>query len=61
MDLQSIPAVFTHDNAELRGGREDVITTVNSIDSVVTRSAAFVSYGVTDTTRRVHRRSVRLH
>lgn len=49
LDLQSIPAVFTHDNAELRGGREDVITTVNSIDSVVTRSAAFVSYGVTDT------------
>jgi hypothetical protein len=48
MDLQSIPAVFTHDNAELRGGREDVITTVNSIDSVVTRSAAFVTYGVTN-------------
>jgi hypothetical protein len=49
MDLKSIPAVFTHDNAELRGGREDVITTVNSIDSEVTRSAAFITYGVTDT------------
>jgi hypothetical protein len=48
MDLQSIPAVFTHDNAELRGGREDVITTVNSIDSDVTRSAAFITYGVTN-------------
>jgi hypothetical protein len=48
MDLQSIPAVFTHDNAELRGGREDVITTVNSIDSEVTRSAGFITYGVTD-------------
>jgi hypothetical protein len=48
MDLQSIPAVFTHDNAELRGGREDVITTVNSIDSEVTRSAAFITYGVTN-------------
>jgi len=48
MNLNSIPAVFTHDNAELRGGREDVITTVNSIDSQVTRSAAFVSYGVTN-------------
>ena len=48
MDLQSVPAVFTHDNAELRGGREDVITTVNSIDSEVTRSAAFVTYGVTN-------------
>src|SRR6185436_20178841 len=48
LDLKSIPAVFTHDNAELRGGREDVITTVNSIDSKVSRSAAFISYGVTN-------------
>jgi hypothetical protein len=48
IDLQSVPAVFTHDNAELRGGREDVITTVNSIDSEVTRSAVFMSYGVTN-------------
>jgi hypothetical protein len=48
IDLQSVPAVFTHDNAELRGGREDVITTVNSIDSEVTRSAVFVTYGVTN-------------
>ena len=49
MDLQAVPAVFTHDNAELRGGREDVITTVNSIDSEVTRSAGFITYGVTNT------------
>jgi hypothetical protein len=49
MDLQSIPAVFSHDSAELRGGREDVITTVNSIDSEVSRSAAFITYGVTNT------------
>jgi hypothetical protein len=48
MDLNSIPAVFTHDGAELRGGREDVITTVNTIESEVTRSAAFISYGVTN-------------
>jgi hypothetical protein len=48
MDLNSIPAVFTHDSAELRGGREDVITTVNTIESEVTRSAAFISYGVTN-------------
>ena len=40
MDLKSIPAVFTHDNAELRGGREDVITTANAIDSKVGRSTA---------------------
>ena len=48
IDLQSVPAVFTHDNAELRGGREDVITTTNSIDSEVTRSAVFMTYGVTN-------------
>jgi hypothetical protein len=48
MDLNSVPAVFTHDNAELRGGREDVITTVNTIESEVSRSAAFVTYGVTN-------------
>ena len=48
IDLQSVPAVFTHDNAELRGGREDVITTVNSIDSEVSRSAVFMTYGVTN-------------
>jgi hypothetical protein len=49
MDLKAVPAVFTHDNAELRGGREDVITTVNSIDSEVSRAAAFITYGVTNT------------
>jgi hypothetical protein len=48
MALNAVPAVFTHDNAELRGGREDVITTVNTIDSEVSRSAAFVTYGVTN-------------
>jgi hypothetical protein len=48
IDLGNVPAVFTHDNAELRGGREDVITTINSIDSEVTRSAAFMTYGVTN-------------
>ena len=40
--------MFTHDSAELRGGREDVVTTLNSIEAEVSRSAAFVSYGVTN-------------
>jgi hypothetical protein len=48
VDLQNVPAVFTHDDAELLGGREDVVTTVNSIDAEVSRSAAFISYGVTN-------------
>jgi hypothetical protein len=48
IDLSSVPAVFTHDDAELLGGREDVVTTINTIDATVTRSAAFISYGVTN-------------
>jgi hypothetical protein len=48
VDLNEVPAVFTHDSAELRGGREDVVTTINTIDAKVTRSAAFVSYGATN-------------
>jgi len=48
VDLSAVPAVFTHDSAELRGGREDVVTTANTIDATVSRSAAFISYGVTN-------------
>jgi hypothetical protein len=48
VDLSAVPAVFTHDSAELRGGREDVVTTLNTIEADVSRSAAFVSYGVTN-------------
>jgi hypothetical protein len=48
IDLHNVPAVFTHDDAFLLGGREDVVTTVNSIDAEVSRSTAFISYGVTN-------------
>lgn len=48
LDLDAIPAVFTHDSAQLRGGREDVITTMNAVEATVTRSTAFLSYGVTN-------------
>ncbi len=48
MDLHRIPAVFTHDNAFLRGGREDVVTTANAIDLSVTQSITFVTMGITD-------------
>jgi hypothetical protein len=48
LDLGRVPAVFTHDDAELRGGREDVVTTLNDIDATVTRSATFFSYGITN-------------
>ena len=48
VDLNNVPAVFTHDDAILLGGREDVVTTVNAIEAEVSRSAAFISYGVTN-------------
>ena len=48
VDLQNVPAVFTHDDAQLLGGREDVVTTANSIETEVSRTAAFISYGVTN-------------
>jgi hypothetical protein len=48
VDLRNVPAVFTHDDAELLGGREDVVTTVNAIEAEVSRTAVFISYGVTN-------------
>jgi hypothetical protein len=40
--------VFTHDNAFLRGGREDVVTTSNSIKANVSQATTFVTVGITD-------------
>jgi hypothetical protein len=48
LDLRKVPSVFTHDNAQLRGGREDVVTTLNSIDATVSQFTMFVTVGVTD-------------
>lgn len=48
LDLRRVPAVFTHDNAFLRGGREDVVTTVNSIEALVSQATTFVTLGITD-------------
>ena len=46
--LDSVPAVFTHDDAQLGGGRSDVVVTRNQIDVEVSRFIAFFSYGLTD-------------
>ena len=46
LSLGSVPAVFTHDDAQLGGGRTDLVTTTNSIDAVVNQSVAFLSYGL---------------
>lgn len=48
LDLGSVPAVFTHDDFERRGGREDLVTTVNSINAEVNQFTAFLTYGLTD-------------
>ena len=48
LDLRQVPALFTHDNAHLLGGREDVVTTVNSIEVAVNQFTSFVTFGVTD-------------
>ena len=48
LDLRQIPAVFTHDSAFLRGGREDVVATINSIEATVAQATTFVTVGITD-------------
>jgi hypothetical protein len=46
LSLGSVPSVFTHDDAQLGGGRTDVVTTMNSIDASVDQTVAFLSYGL---------------
>jgi hypothetical protein len=46
LSLGDIPAVFTHDDAQLGGGRTDLVTTVNSIAASVDQTVAFLSYGL---------------
>lgn len=48
LQLSHMPAVFTHDDAQLGGGRSDVITTQNAIAASVSQSTAVLTYGVTD-------------
>ncbi len=40
--------MFTHDNAQLLGGRQDVVTTTNSIAATVSQFVTYVTVGVTD-------------
>lgn len=48
ISLDRVPAVFTHDNAQLLGGRQDVVTTTNAIEANVSQTTMFVTMGVTD-------------
>jgi outer membrane putative beta-barrel porin/alpha-amylase len=45
LDLGAVPAVFTHD-FPAPGGRDDVVTTMNSLDLKVQQFALFVTYGL---------------
>jgi hypothetical protein len=46
VSLGSVPAVFTHDDSQLGGGRSDLVTTTNSIEAAVDQTVAFLSYGL---------------
>lgn len=48
IDLSAVPAVFTHDDRQLGGGRTDVVTTRSSVDLSVSQWTGALTYGVND-------------
>lgn len=48
VDLRHIPAVFTHDDFQLGGGRTDVVFTSNAIEASVAQFTGLITYGVHD-------------
>ena len=48
ISLSDVPAVFTHDSADLGGGRTDVVATRNTIEATVSQLTGALTYGVTD-------------
>ncbi|RPJ59460.1 MAG: hypothetical protein EHM24_27885, partial [Acidobacteria bacterium] len=48
MDLSAVPAVFTHDDFQLGGGRADVVTTQNSVEASVAQATSVLTYGITN-------------
>lgn len=44
--LANIPAVFTHDNPEVGGGRADVVATANTVEATVNRFTGALTYGL---------------
>jgi hypothetical protein len=46
VDLGSVPSVFTHDEAELGGGRSDVVTTDTGIDATIDQTVFSLTYGL---------------
>ena len=48
LDLSRVPAVFTHDDFQLGGGRADVVTTTNAVEATVGQMTGVFTYGATD-------------
>jgi hypothetical protein len=48
VDLRHVPAVFTHDDYQLGGGRSDVVVTTNALEATVVQFTGLVTYGVGD-------------
>lgn len=46
VDLGSVPAVFTHDDAERGGGRVDLVTTSTGFDTRLDQTVASLTYGL---------------
>ena len=46
--ITDVPALFTHDNPQVGGGRADVVATVNTIEATVAQYTGALTYGVTD-------------
>jgi hypothetical protein len=48
VDMRRIPALFTHDDYQLGGGRSDVVITSNAIEASVAQLTGLVTYGLHD-------------
>ncbi len=48
LSLDTIPAVFTHDNPVAGTGRDDLVTTDNSIGITLSQFTTFFNYGLSD-------------
>ena len=48
VDMRRIPALFTHDDYQLGGGRTDVVLTSNAIEASVAQFTGLVTYGLHD-------------
>src|SRR5215212_3872917 len=48
VDLSTVPAVFTHDDFQLGGGRLDVVTTANTVEASLAQWTGAITYGISD-------------